>query len=204
MMMMLIEEEDPLYLFLDTETTNLPIKVCDLIPDSCEHFPFDSYKDSRLLEIAWVLQHSISKEILEMDNFLVYPSCELSKPPFDPGLLEECISQGKEIKYVLDKLSYIMTNYNVILVCHNVYFDKSILAHEFALNGMVDAYNQWNDLPSICTMRESKKYYNNRWPKLQRLYNDLGLPPVIQTHRAMDDVEMLIQCFNKMKEKNWI
>ena len=55
----------------------------------------------------------------------------------------------------------------------------------------------------INTMNEATIPYGRR-PRLQNLYNFFELPPFNQTHRALDDVNMLIACYDEMKKRKWI
>ena len=100
-----------------------------------------------------------------------------------------------------------MTCYpNRVLICHNVAFDLASVAHELALHDRYYLYNQWINQPRMCTMLAAAPYVhpNKKWPKLNVLHKFLGFGDVVQTHRALDDVNMLIQCYDGIMERQWI
>jgi DNA polymerase III epsilon subunit-like protein len=191
-------------IFLDTETTSLPKKMCSNIPSDINKFPIDAYSTCRLLEIAWIVRDCRTHEIYETVNIIVQPPTSFTSKPYDPSLFAYAKKHGNPITNVAYQLCRLLDCYpNSTLVCHNVVFDRAVIASELAYDQRHYLYSRWVQLPTLCTMLKASPQFG-RWPKLQVLYDYFKHPPMIQTHRALDDVNMLICCFDSMKQQKWI
>lgn len=75
------------------------------------------------------------------------------------------------------------------LVAHNLPFDSTMMELELKRCGYLDAW-PWPKV-NICTVQEHFEEYGKR-PRLIELYEDTFGKPLDQTHRALDDVEALV------------
>lgn len=190
-------------LFLDTETTGLPIKMHNILPSDYSQFPFTDFEDCRLLEIGWVIRHKFTGIVVDRATFLIKPPSCFKKQPYDLSLYHDAIENGYSFNEIIEELFKRISSFSSTLICHNVCFDRAVIAHELAVNSMDLLYKNWISLSTLCTMNEATIPYGRR-PRLQNLYNFFELPPFNQTHRALDDVNMLIACYDEMKKRKWI
>lgn len=192
---------------LDTETSGLPTQTCANVPVHIKEFPKQNYKTSRVLEIAWAVIDLQSGDVVERKCFLLTPPKSLArKNCFDTKLYDECKMKGQSRKSVWTELSSTLSNYtSCTLICHNVAFDRSIVAHELCVD-KPNLYQVWVRLPTLCTMQTARPWVHNppRWPKLVDMYKHLMKKDVVQCHRASADVSMVLDCLPKMAELGWI
>lgn len=111
----------------------------------------------------------------------------------------------------LDYINKVVHN-NGYLIAHNLNFDKDAIifsCEEMKMNKKsIDTFEKNISTNGFCTMKSTVSYcklpgfYGNyKWPKLEELYNKTHPNnPFIQTHKAMDDVNMLVKCFKKCKK----
>lgn len=79
-------------------------------------------------------------------------------------------------------------------VAHNLPFDRTMVELELErlrLIGRRVSDWRWPAIP-ICTVQENAEEWGRR-PRLIELYEDVMGEPLAQTHRALDDVEALVQ-----------
>jgi len=81
------------------------------------------------------------------------------------------------------------------MVAHNMPFDFQMLLFELKRESAEYKF-PW---PSkhIDTVELAKPFYNGRFMKLSKLYEDL-IGPIEQTHRAIDDAEMLMKVYHAL------
>ena len=195
------------YIFLDTETTSLPKKIIKHVPSHLSQFPLSDYESCQLLEIAWIVKDKWTNQIYETVNEIIKPQWEHTNP-YDPHLYQEANEKGKDVRWICKRLNQLLDCYpHHTLVCHNVAFDHAVIASLLAQQNSFYLYQRWTPIRSLCTMVVAAPFINpdtKKWPKLQILHDFLGCVEKIQTHRALDDVYMLIDCFESMKKLNWI
>lgn len=195
-------------MFLDTETTGLPKKYwkASSFPDHSS-FPTRDFDPCRLLEVAWVIRKKDTQKVMDRVCLLVKLN-NFSVDVYDKKLYNECLNRGKEISLIWRRLFRSIYQYpRLTLVCHNCAFDRSVIASELAREKCYPHfYHTWTTLPFCCTMVQATPFVHQppKWPKLQYLYSFLTNKQIIQTHRALEDVDMLIECYDIMKNKNWI
>lgn len=103
-------------------------------------------------------------------------------------------------------------NNNGYLIAHNLNFDKDAIIFSSKEMKMekksIEMFERTVNTRGFCTMQNTTAfcklpgfYGKYKWPKLEELYN-ITHPtiPFVQTHKAMDDVNMLIKCFKKCKQ----
>lgn len=183
-------------LFIDTETTGIPIDNNAPISDN-NNWP-------HMVQICWLLKdvhnNTISKKvyIIKPENYVI------PKRMTDiHGISHEyATNNGCSLQEVLD--DFIVTFRKAkFVVGHNVDFDIKIIAAELYRKNF-----QYSDLLNcrrICTMKSSVEYCkisNERnpakgykWPKLQELHNRLFNYNYTVEHNAENDVEATAKCF---------
>lgn len=81
----------------------------------------------------------------------------------------------------------------VAMFAHNLPFDRMILTNELRRSGVEDFVFPAR---SVCTVG----LYREQWgrnPKLLELYEDVMGKPLAQTHRALDDVQAMVEIVQK-------
>jgi DNA polymerase III epsilon subunit-like protein len=170
----------------DTETTGLPqpsVVSLDLQP--------------QIIEYAAVKMDSKLKVIDKM-TFLCKPSIQLPAIITKiTGLKDEDLADKPPFSEFYDQLCEFHLGETEMLA-HNVDFDRKLLMFDLSRIG-----KQFNfPWPSrhICTV-EATMHFENKRLKLQELYEMATGKPLEQTHRAMDDVEALLEVLRWLKKK---
>jgi len=83
-----------------------------------------------------------------------------------------------------------------IVIAHNLDFDKNMLVNELRRIGKEFAFPY--PARQLCTVVESK-HIKGRRMKMTELYEHLFKQPLKQKHRAMADVEALVEIVKKMR-----
>ena len=223
----------PLLVVLDTETT------------SC----FDDKKDGtglpkggpralvadgalarrvHLLDVAWSVVDPTDFSVVESYQSMCKPVGTFEYV-FDQKLYQEAEKHGRPLKEcmqaLMDTLRRLRTTHEPYVVCHNVAFDRKVIAYSLAVAGMHQEYFEFLATPMLCTMASAfaleggvydawarrtypdDPYYASRTspksPKLERLHVFCTGKDVIQTHRAAGDVEMLCACLPDLVRRGW-
>lgn len=126
----------------------------------------------------------------ELDSYsaYVYPGEKLSPDVKRiTGINDEDIQHAPRVAERLPRLRFFFEMADV-LVAHNLAFDTQVLQAELDRTGIVDW--PWPDI-MICTVQEFAPAWGKR-PKLDALYEDITGHKANQTHRALDDVYLLM------------
>ena len=105
--------------------------------------------------------------------------------------------EGVNIVDVLKNYQYDIDNHCSDIVCHNVNFDKRVIASELIRANMKVA-----DVPTCCTMKESMGYCKitpkvrgeYKWPKLEELYRKCFNAELENAHNSYYDVANCAKC----------
>lgn len=207
-------------LFIDTETTGLPEK--NRLKRSSFYDPemYDKYDNARMIEFACVLYkyNSSTKDLNYIKSFSTLICCNDEFEVKNTEIHGITTEMSKEFgEPIQDTLEYIHDNF--IMKCdeivgHNINFDINILLAEacriidsFKPNTRATSkkfnsiYEHIKNKKTFCTMTFFKDQFNwPKWPKLQEMYKAL-YPQTDwnQIHRALDDVQMTIECYKKIK-----
>lgn len=188
------------YLFIDIETTGLPIKEKDL-PENFENWPY-------IVEIAWFLT--------DKDGLMVDGSHYIVKQDIDIPLeassihhitTEKMQSEGESLQTVYSEFID-AANKSEYVISHNIEFDLPIIECELLRNGFPKTLS---DKKQFCTMKAGKEFCvvfdqkgKRKYPKLVELFGDLYFDnhylKIEGTHNALSDTIMLYRCFMKMIE----
>jgi DNA polymerase III epsilon subunit-like protein len=180
------------YLFIDTETTGLPLDDSFSI-DAINNWP-------RLVSVAYILCD---------DRKIVRGNCSIIKPigfiiPPESTRVHgitsaEAISKGRVLSEVLDEIKGVINECDYI-VGHNVVFDINVLNAEFFRDNMTLPVSL---KPYYCTMLLSKDYCglpNDKYPTLEELYSILKGESIANAHNAMTDAHASMECFWILKD----
>jgi DNA polymerase III epsilon subunit family exonuclease len=173
-------------IFFDTETTGL-IQNAALSLD----------KQPYIIEIGMVREPEIEGRNKHFHTTL--------KPPIPlpkiitkiTGLTDEDLDDSPVFEDIYIELCEFVDGEKV-WAAHNMPFDKGML--EFELRRcFMDKEFPWPDR-YIDTVQLAKPHYNGQYKKLLFLYEDL-IGPYEQTHRAIDDAEMVMKVYHALMVK---
>ena len=180
---------------LDTETSGLPTRSGSSFCGPPTQTSL--YDSARLIELAYILIDSKTKEEIRRESFLVKPTFPITNSHIH-GITQELAERdGVDLSVVFEALRTDMALCSR-LVAHNAEFDTHILrsecyrAKEGALAALIESKQ------TRCTMKMGT-IGRRKWPKLTELHARLlpstGDTPIVQTHRALADTELCLACY---------
>ena len=184
------------YLFIDTETTGLPLDDSFSI-DIINNWP-------RLVSVAYILcdDCKIVREnysIIKPNGFIIPP--ESTKVH---GITSaEAISKGRVLSEVLDEIKGVINECDYI-VGHNIIFDINVLNAEFYRYNMTLPVSL---KPYYCTMQLAKGYCglsNTKYPTLEELYTILKGDTISNAHNAQTDAQASMECFWILRDSGFV
>ena len=182
-------------LFFDTETSN----------KAEFNLPYSDRKQPWAIQIGMVL--SSRDYIYSKMSFLIRPEGrEVSKGALDTHGIDPEVAQ----KFGISEMSacYMFLELFAscdLLVCHNVMFDKIVVAHllhcnrfetEAKLLMMQKSYCTMDRGTTLCKLPGFKGKY--KWPTLQELYMHLYGEEFVGAHDALADIEATRSCYYGM------
>ncbi len=174
-------------IFFDTETTDLIKNVA---------LPLD--RQPRIIEIGCIREPAVKGKSLHFSS-LFNPGIKL-KPIITKitGLTDEDLEDSPKFHEELESL-YEFFRGEDTMVAHNMPFDFQMLLMELKRQSAEYKF-PW---PSnhIDTIELAKPFYNGKFIKLIKLYEDL-IGPYKQTHRAIDDADMLRNVYHALMVKS--
>lgn len=180
-------------LVFDTETTGLPImKGFNKYPDSSKTEFYDS---SRIIELGYIIYENRIEVCRK--NYLIKVPVPITNSHIH-GITDKMVNEsGHNMADVLDE--FIFDIANCTLVAHNILFDAHVLMAECYRYNKMRLLRKLKQKDSVCTMNLAMiKLKLNHYPKLLVLYKKLNNCTIIQTHRAIDDVELCANCYFKL------
>lgn len=162
------------FLIFDTETTGL------MAPSVAE-----LEKQPRIIELA--AAQVLGGEIVASRSWLINPGVPLSAEITKiTGLKDSDLEGAPTFSEALPEIAATFA-WADVGIAHNAPFDVGMIGTELRLLG--DAPFPWPK-EMLCTVQEYRHLLGER-PKLTTLYEKLVGAPLIQTHRALGDVEAL-------------
>lgn len=179
-----------------------------------------------LLDLAWKVVDPADMSVLESYQTLCCPTGTFEYV-YDQALYQEALNHGRPLKECMESLmatvARLRITYEPYIVCHNVAFDRKVIAYSLASVGMDQAYFEILATPWLCTMASTfameageydtwaRRTYPDAYatnpapkpPKLERLHVFCTGKDVVQSHRAMADVDMLCACLPDLMRRGW-
>jgi restriction system protein len=189
-----------MYLFLDTETTGLPLDWKAPV-GQLDNWP-------RIVEIGWILTDKDGQEI-ESETIILKP--DGFKIPADAsaihGITNEIANEkGQDRVDVLKKFSNLLSKATV-LVAHNIDFDKKVVHAEFMRYNIKSSIHK---IDKLCTKELTTDYcklpgrYGYKWPTLEELYEKVFSTSLTASHSALGDVKACKDCFFELVNRGVI
>jgi DNA polymerase III epsilon subunit-like protein len=172
-------------ILLDFETTGL------ILPSSS-----DLVLQPRIIEIGAIKVSDKGSVVAELGE-LIDPKQEISAEITKiTGIKSEQLKGKRTIEEVIPELADFFLGAHT-LVAHNVAFDRDVLYFELLRTGWERRFpfppNQ------VCTV-DSTMHIKGRRMKLTELYEHTQGKPLAQTHRAVDDVRALWECYKALND----
>jgi len=189
-----------MYLFIDTETTDLPRRR-DTPASDTRNWP-------RIVQLAWLT--------CDPEGEPGVPEVHLIKPDgfvIAPGAFQRhgistayATANGVPLRPVLDNFLKAVEK-SAVVVAHGVDFDSRVVGAELIRAGLANALDR---MELRCTMKESTNYcqlpgpYGYKWPTLGELHETLFGQPFDNAHNAAADCMACMRCFFALKSRNVI
>lgn len=168
-------------LVYDTETTGLTLH-----PDAAPE------KQPRMIEFGGILLDTTTGDEVEELGMLVHPgeliTAEITKIT---GITNDALVGAPRFRAVLPQLRDFFAKADTV-VAHNLPFDRAIVRGE--LRRLDLDFGEAFPWPrrELCTVGVYKESWG-RNPKMTELYEKVLGRPLMQTHRAVDDVRALVE-----------
>ena len=173
-------------IFVDTETTG-------------------TSKVSRIVELAYALYDDRA----EIDRYseLVKPEdFQIPQKSIDVhGITQEKAMEGEPLEKVIDDFITACEEAD-LLIAHNISFDMNVILYEMKRTENYDILEIPVD-SAYCTMLGLTQYCDlpdNKWPALEELYEKVFDEKPDQTHRALDDLDLLTDCYFELLDRGVI
>ena len=187
---MATEQKNLKVCFFDTETNGLPVK--------------NDFSKVSLLELGWVIT-DIDRNIIKEGNYLVRGDFEVPEIITKlTGITKQKTEvDGQPLSFVLGQFYEDIKDCEFI-VAHNLRFDYGMMKKEFGryINPKYEKEFQSKiQLDSLWMFRQLFKKPDVANHRLTTIYDHLHPSEhYIQTHRAIDDVHMIIKCMNRIDD----
>ena len=188
-------------LFIDTETTGLPLRN-NLTRELSDPKDFQKYDNARLIEVAYKISSPSDRSFLLTSSTLVKnETLNIENTSIHGISTEIALEQGRNISELLDEILDDLNTYDVQkIVAHNIEFDLNIILAEcYRYNKQELIQKLFNINAKYCTMKEAQKLFNfKKFPKLSELYEYLFQKTFKNQHTALSDCSACIECYNEM------
>jgi len=184
-----------MYLFIDTETTNLPrdwkAPVTDLF-----NWP-------RLVQLAYLYYDDKGNKISE-GNFIIKPdgfTIPLESSRVHGISTVKAMGEGLELQNVLGHFQDLIDK-SEVLVANDMNFDEKVIGAEFLRNGFQDIVSSKNKISIRQTAANFCKIpgiFGFKWPRLSELHDKLFNTRFEETHNAFIDINATAKCFWELK-----
>jgi len=200
-------------LFLDIETTgkDFPQKRGKL-KENYNYTNKDIFKNVRMLEICMITYDN--NQFKDIFHEIIYFDFPINNSNVHGITNEICTTKGKKIEDIYLNILNILEN-SYVIIGHNIKFDMFVIFFELynmdnTLKSRIDKIIQekiYHDTmissTNLCRIPNDKYYPGStryKYPSLDELYMKLFQNERIKKHRAKEDVEDVILCYNKLKE----
>ncbi|AYL94604.1 3'-5' exonuclease [Mucilaginibacter celer] len=182
-------------LFIDTETSGLPIKW-DQPYCNNDNWPY-------ALQVSWIVYTKDGREVKREDHYIKDNDFTISEKAFKVhGLTPQFLLQnGEWRKDVMTKLADDLIHFEPLVVGHFIELDLNIAGVEFYRTGIP---NPLDNLKTFCTMLATTKWVQNpqaKYLRLNQLYEVLFGKTLDRQHNAIEDAEATAECFFEMVKR---
>ncbi|MEQ6333288.1 3'-5' exonuclease [Sphingobium sp. MK2] len=191
------------FLFFDTETTGLPLRSELLSNPSQPH----------VTQLGFILEINRT-DAMVVDTLITPQNWTIGAKARElTGITEDmCYESGIPIADAVDLFMIAAENCDFI-VCHNVAFDRKLMAIEHArLNAERNPYSVLCGKPTLCTMEKTTNILklpkkdnrtNFKWPKLSECYQFFFNEELENAHSAIVDIQATRRVFNLLVDEGY-
>ena len=188
----------PFILFVDTETSDMPIHWDAPVSD-LQYWPF-------IIQLSWVIFNNEGQFIKEEDHYIYSSDIQIKQSAFEVhGISLEFLKvNGESREEVILQFYQDLKKYKPLIVAHFAKLDINMLGVGFERIGFE---NIIDDYPVYCTMLGTSKYndYPNKYyPALDELYFSLFKKRLENYHNAIVDARATAACFFELLKKGEI
>lgn len=187
-------------LFFDTETTGLPNNY---------HAPISAVQNwPRMVQLAFLVYNE-DGSLDSKHNYIIKPEGYVI--PSEATRIhrittQQALVEGQDLMRVLSLFHQAISE-SVILIGHNVEFDKAIVGAEF-IRKKIDP-KALLSRRSFCTMKDKNVVsfckipgkFGFKWPTLEELYFRLFNEQIKDAHDASIDIESTANCFFELLKR---
>jgi len=187
-----------MYIFFDTETSDLP-RDFDAPETDIGNWP-------RIIQIAWVTGRSLETlsppqfHLIKPDGFSIAPGASEVH-----GIsTEKAIEDGVPLRPVLDAFLHAVSTATTV-VAHNIEFDVNVVGAECV---RANTKNTIRKKDMRCTMKEAAEHcrlpspHGFKWPRLTELHRILFQSNFENAHDAQEDCLACMRCFFELQRLN--
>ena len=185
-------------LVFDTETTGLPEKRASI--HEHDKWPY-------IIQLSYVIYDTSKNSIFMIgDNYIkINNSIDISpESQLITGISRETLNnKGIPIKQALCDFNHAV-KISDIIIGHNISFDKQIVMVECFRNKINNNFVKFHGKntirkPQYCTCKNSAYLFNNRYQKLENLYNSLFNEIPSGLHNSLTDTIVTLRCYYMLK-----
>jgi DNA polymerase III alpha subunit (gram-positive type) len=188
---------DKYIIVMDVETTGLIKRGLTPNSKNLNMFP-------NIVQFSWGL-YTESGECKQIKDYIIKPNnWTVGQSVRYHGISQErALAEGVDIKDALTDYKNDIDNHCSLLVCHNMTFDKTVVASELMRLNMTV-----NNVKECCTMLDTINYCKlmpmvrgeYKWPSLEQLYRKCCNAEIENAHNSYYDVVNTAKCYFAVKD----
>jgi DNA polymerase-3 subunit epsilon len=187
-------------IFIDTETTGLPIMIG--YNRYNPYYQLEYYNTSRIIELGYMVYDSNNNKIKEFNKLIKPNNFEITNSDIHGITNEQAMNEGIDIIDALTELEEDLKNADT-LIAHNINFDLNIILSEASRAKCTKLVESLHKKVKKCTFKLAQNIYKKNF-RLVNLYSHLFNKEIIQEHRALSDVKILVDCYLELHDKHML
>jgi DNA polymerase III epsilon subunit-like protein len=184
-------------IFIDTETTGLPIMIG--YNRYHPYYQLEYYDKSRMIELGYIVYDSDNNKIKEFNKLIKPNNFEITNTEIHGITNDQAINEGISIVDALKELEQDL-KYADTIIAHNINFDINIILSEASRAKCTKLVESLHKKVKKCTFKLAQSIYKKNF-KLVNLYSHLFNKEIVQDHRALSDVKILVDCYYELLTK---